>query len=383
MINISWSQVHAFRIQRHSLGQPAPKEDLLDVVSGTCGIQAQVLSAAQLAMRARIHGLTAPEIEHALWRDRNLVKVWCMRGTLHVLPARELPLYVAALKPYRLKQEQRWMARYGVDAAAIETMADAVLTALGAGPLTRKELSQAILPRLEDSAPQFQDLLEHGWGGLGKYVCLQGELCLGPNQGQEATFVRRDQWLSGWEEVRREEAENWLLVRYLQSYGPAAVQDFAAWAGIAVRDASRIWDRLRGEMCTVDVAGSQAAILKRDLHVLQEAALAAENVRLLPHFDVFLLGQHSKSHLVDDDSYKRVYRAAGWISPVVLINGHIAGVWSHRQRGKRVQISIEPFGRLSRSQRAAIDKCAAGIAEFLESSLELAYTGTTARYPAN
>jgi len=106
-------------------------------------------------------------------------------------------------------------------------------------------------------------------------------------------------------------------------------------------------------------------------------------VRLLPHCDVYLLGHRSKSHLIDDASYTRVYRAAGWISPVVLINGRIAGVWSHRKRGKRLQVSIEPFSPLSQSQRAAIEERAADIAEFFESSLELACTGTAARYPAN
>ena len=383
MSSVTWSQVHAFRLQRHFLGQPASAGNLLDVVSATCGMQAQVMSAAQLALRTRIHGLTAPEIERALWQDRTLVKVWCMRGTLHVLSARELPLYVAALKPYRLKQEQRWMARFGVDAAAIETMADAIFTALSAAPLTRREVSQAISPRLRNDAPQIQELLEHGWGGLGKYVCLQGNLCLGPNQGQEATFVRRDQWLKDWEDIPGEMAEDLLLKHYLRAYGPATVQDFAAWAGLAVKDASRIWGKLQAEMCNVDIEGSQAAILERDLHILREAALATEDVRLLPHFDVYLLGHRSKSHLIDDAHYKRVYRAAGWISPVVLINGRIAGVWSHRQRGKTLQVSVEPFGQLSRSQRAAIESRAADVADFCAASLKLEYTGTTAKYPAN
>ena len=275
------------------------------------------------------------------------------------------------------------MARYGVDAAAIEAMADAIFGALSADPLTRREISQAISPRLRKGAPQIQELLEHGWGGLGKYVCLQGNLCLGPNQGQEATFVRRDQWLSGWKDIRGEVAEEWLLERYLQAYGPATVQDFAVWAGMAVKDASQIWGRLQDAMCTVDIEGKPASILKRDLHALQSAALAAEDVRLLPHFDVYLLGHRSKAHLVEDANYKRVYRAAGWISPVVLVNGRIAGVWSHKLRGKRLQVAVEPFRPLSRSQRVAIEERAASVAEFFESSLELAYTGTAARYPAN
>lgn len=383
MNSITWPQVHAFRLQRHFLGQSEQPQYPTNVVSATCGLHAQVLSAALLALRVRAPGLSGRQIEHALWQERKLVKVWCMRGTLHVVTAHKLPLYVAALRPYLLKQEQRWMARYSVDAAAIETMANEILTALRGGPLTRREISEAILPRLKKSAPGVRELLEHGWGGLGKYVCLQGDLCLGPNRGQEATFVRRDQWLSDWQEIPGDVAEVWLLKRYLQAYSPATVQDFAAWAGIAVRDASKIWARLQNEMRDVDVEGTRAVILERDLAALRQAALAAEDVRLLSHFDVYLLGHRSKSHLVADACYKRVYRAAGWISPVVLINGRIAGVWSHRQRGKHLQVYVELFEQVSKPHRAAIECCAADVAEFFESSFKLEYTGTTAKYPAN
>ena len=327
--------------------------------------------------------LSVQDIERALWQDRTMVKVWSMRGTLHLLPAHDLPLYVAALKPYRLKQEQRWMARYGVDAAAIEIMADAILSALSDRPLTRRELSQSLLPHLHRDTPQIQELIEHGWGGLGKYVCLQGDLCLGPNQGQEATFVRRDKWLASWDDIPGEVAEVLLLEHHLQAYGPATVQDFAAWAGMAVRDARRIWDRLQGEMCTVAVEGKTAAILERDLPTLQDAELAVEEAHLLPNFDVYLLGHRGKSHLIDDAYYKRVYRAAGWISPVVLINGRVAGVWSYTRRGKKLQVAVELFAVPSRRLRAAIERCAADVAEFFDSSLELTYTGTAGTIPAN
>ena len=383
MNGFTHAQVHAFRLKRHHLERPAQPGKIRDVVSDTCGIQAQVMSAAQLALRVRSLGLSVAAIERALWQDRDLVKVWCMRGTLHVLPAHELPVYVAALKPYRLTQEQRWMARYGVDTAAIQAMTEAILAALGEIPLTRRQLSQKLNAGLRKHAPQVMELVEHGWGGLGKYVCLQGDLCLGPNQGQEATFVRRDMWLSNWEHVPGEEAEVLLLKRYLQAYGPATVQDFSFWAGMPVKDASRIWRRLQSEMQDVTVAERTASILKSDLPTLQETKSAAEAVRLLPHFDVYLLAHRSKTHLVEDGIYKRVFRAAGWISPVVLVNGRVAGVWSHARRGEVLQATIELFDKLSRPQYAAIEQRAADVARFFDSSLELAYTSTAGAIPAN
>ena len=383
MRDVTWPQVHAFRLWRHGLGPSSHPNTLLDVVSAICGVQAQVMSAAQLALRARLRGVSVLEIERALWQDRVLVKVWSMRGTLHLLPAHELPLYVAALRPYRLQQEQRWMARYGVDAPAIAAMADTIRSELSDTPLSRRELSQAVRLRLKQHAPQIQDLIEHGWGGLGKYVCLQGDLCLGPNRGQEATFVRRDRWLADWDDTPGEEAEDWLLRKFLHAYGPATVQDFAFWAGMSVRDAKRIWRRIASDKCDVSIEGSPAAILKQDLPLLMARAQGPETVRLLPHFDVYLLGHRSKSHLVDASQYKRVFRAAGWISPVVLIDGRVAGVWSHTRRGKVTQVLVEPIGTLSAHQRSAIEKRATDVAAFFDTTLALAYTGTAKKNPAN
>lgn len=377
MDKVTWPQVHAFRLDRHFLSETATPQRLQDVVEGTCSMQAQVMSAAQLALQARQQAITATTIERALWQDRKLVKVWCMRGTLHLLSARELPLYVAALKPSRLRFEQTWMARHDVNEHAIEAMADAIVAALNNGPLTRRQLSDALLPRLQKQAPQVQRLIEHGWGGLGKYPCLRGDICLGPNRGQETTFIRRDNWLGTWEDIPHETAVPSLLRRYLQAYGPATVQDFAFWAGMPVKEARHAWLGLGDEIRAVSLAESTAGILERDLPDLLHAELADESVHLLPNFDVYLLGHRNKVHLVDDANYKRIFRAAGWISPVLLIDGRIAGVWSQQKKGKRLLIQLEPFGKLTRRQRRAFESSAANLAVFLQATHELAFTGKT------
>jgi DNA-binding NtrC family response regulator len=60
---LTWSQVHAFRMARHHLDRPAPKAQVARVVADSCGVQAQVMAAAQLALRVRIRGLTLEDVE--------------------------------------------------------------------------------------------------------------------------------------------------------------------------------------------------------------------------------------------------------------------------------------------------------------------------------
>src|SRR3989442_1180294 len=84
---VSADQVAAFRLTRHHLATPAPKASLARVAGDMCGAQAQIMSAAALSLRARIRGLRPEDVEKALWRERTLAKVWCMRGSVHLLLA--------------------------------------------------------------------------------------------------------------------------------------------------------------------------------------------------------------------------------------------------------------------------------------------------------
>jgi hypothetical protein len=93
----TFAKAAAWRVQRHHLGRRAPAGAMLAVASRICGLHAQVLSTAELALWARVEDLPRRWVTRALWEERTLVKTWAMRGTLHLLPASELPEWHAAL----------------------------------------------------------------------------------------------------------------------------------------------------------------------------------------------------------------------------------------------------------------------------------------------
>ena len=99
MVRLTWEAVLAWRTARQGLASRAPAGDLLAVVSRLCGVQAQVASSAELTVWARLEGLERGTVDRLLWEERALVKTWAMRGTLHLLPAAELPRYTAASAP--------------------------------------------------------------------------------------------------------------------------------------------------------------------------------------------------------------------------------------------------------------------------------------------
>jgi hypothetical protein len=88
-------------------------------------------------------------------------------------------------------------------------------------------------------------------------------------------------------------------------------------------------------------------------------------VRLLPHFDSFLLGHRTRQHLVGPRDHIRVYRPQGWVAPVILVDGRVAGVWAHAREGGRLRIRVTGFGVLSRRVVAGIRGEADDLGRFL------------------
>jgi len=135
-----WASVSAWRMERRHLTRRA--HDALAVISDLCGLHAQVMSSAQLALAARVDD--PPAVEDLLWRERVLVKTWAMRGTLHLLRADELPLYTgaqAALEP-RTEQGAR-LRHHRLTASDAQTLLTRVPEVLEDGPLTREALAAA------------------------------------------------------------------------------------------------------------------------------------------------------------------------------------------------------------------------------------------------
>lgn len=106
---LTWDQVRARRLARSHLLTPAPRERLAAVVGQVCGVQAQVMGAAELAVGARVDGVVQRDVRDELWQRRTLVRTYGPRGTLHLLPARELPIWMAALQAIPNHRGAMWV----------------------------------------------------------------------------------------------------------------------------------------------------------------------------------------------------------------------------------------------------------------------------------
>jgi uncharacterized protein YcaQ len=380
MLKLTWPRAAAWRIRRHHLDRRAPAGSMLAVASRLCGLHAQVMSSAELTLWARVEDLDRSAVRRALWEDRTLVKTWAMRGTLHLLPARELPLWHAGLSTSRrYLREALWKKYFGITLAELDQVTEAIGAALEGRVMAREELVREVV-RITGSAAYGAKLAESSWGTVLKPAAFSGRLCFGPSVGQRVRFTRPDTWLS---EARfpmgppidAETAPAAIARRFLAAYGPATPHDLARWwGGSSSVSTARAWIASLGEeVSSIDLAGVPAWMLTEDARELREVP-TVRSVRLVPGFDQYVIGasRHAEQ-LLPGDLRGRVFRPQGWVSPVLLVNGLMQGTWRHEIKGSRVEVAVEPFVEVPAWVRRAAGQEAERLAAFLGCTLKLAW----------
>ncbi|MFD4275926.1 winged helix DNA-binding domain-containing protein [Streptomyces cyaneofuscatus] len=351
-VTVTWPEANARRLARQHLSGPVPGLSPAEAVGAMLGTHAQVLSAAELSVGLRGAGLTRTDVRTALWTEdadrRTLVKTFGPRGTVHLLPAADLPLWTGALSavptgPNPFPKDAR------MTPDQVEEVVAAIGAALTGAELTVDELSEEVVARTGPWAgdrvmPGFQEMWPR-WRQVLHLAGHRGVLAYAPNRGRRATYTN-----PGYTPLPGPDAQAELVKRYLYAYGPATPAHFARWLAAPKRWAEGLFASLAGAG-----AGSGSGAIEEV--VFEDAGPAwvvagdtdfpagpVRGVRLLPYFDAFAIASQPRERLFPGRAFERALgggQAGNY--PVLLVDGTVAGVWHQRRSGKRITVTVEPL----------------------------------------
>ncbi len=351
-------RMHAQLLAGEQASSPA------EVLERMLALQGQDLAAVLWAVGARTRAGQATEgAVLGAMASGDLVRGWPMRGTLHLLPARELG-WMLSLTTERLTTglDQRW-ANLGLDRAQVERGRDVLHDALrGGAALTRAQVQERLTEAgLEPTGGRGYHLI---W-----FASQTGLVCWGPPGTGEQLLVLNEEWIRDPRRLGREEALAELLVRYVRGHGPATLKDFLHWTKLTAAEGREALalagDRL--ERAQLEGTRGVAGQVLLEPSVLPEPGDVPTVVHALPAFDEYLLGFKDKSPVIRREHEPAVVPGGnGVFQPILVSRGRVIGTWGRSTRRGALVPEWRPFGELSAPQTAGAARAFARYARFRE-----------------
>jgi len=307
---------------------------VIGTIEHLVGLQAQAPFPPYYGLWSRLGGFRPDDLA-ALITDRSVVRIAVMRGTIHVVSARDcLPLR-RLVQPVLDRGLRGSFGKQlaGVDPAAV---AAAGRELVEAEPMTFSALGERLAGRWPDHPPAAlaQAVRAHVplvqvppravWGRSGQSLHTSAEHWLGAVADADPASLPT---LAG------------LVTRYLAAFGPATARDVTAWSGLSGLRA--VLDELRPSLLTFrDEHGTELFDLpsapRPDGDVPAPVRLAAE-------FDNLVLSHADRSRVISAASFGRLSTSNGVFPGSVLIDGFVAGMWRLARAKHAARLTIELF----------------------------------------
>ncbi len=321
------------------------KVPVLAAIERLAGLQAQWPPSPYVGLWSRIAGFTRDALERPILRG-DVVKPTVMRGTLHLVTARDYPMFWWALRDMPTWYDDAHLAH------ALEAL-DGARTLAEKEPLAHKEA----LAWLEREHGHTDDLERRRI-----FPAVRRRAHLLHTPGSALWAGRPTAVFHPYPEPEPMEvlaARTGLVRRYLAAFGPSTRADIADWSGLRVADFAEALDALEPLRRARDENGRELLDLPRA--PLPPADTPAP-VRFLPKWDSTLLAHADRTRVLPEDLRKTVIAKNGDVTQTFLVDGLVAGSWVADKQGA---IALTPFAPLPRVARREVDDEAARLEAWL------------------
>jgi hypothetical protein len=319
---------------------------VMTAIERLAALQAQWAPSPYIALWSRLEHFKRESLWSAIEKKHAVVRARLMRGTLHLVSARDFYAYAVATQDLQRGAWNRLQVGQGMDPKAVARLA----VEFAREPRAKEDVVEHLTERLGSFGGPYKWLI---W----RFVSAHADLVSAPpgghwaNGGTDAPYVAARHWIAAGSRPPEEDALRLLINRYLAAFGPASLADIAQFAGQVPARIRPVLERLAPSLRRFsDEQGHQLFDLPR---APRPNADVRAPVRFLPRYDELLIGYEHRDRVIAARHRPAVYSKNAIIEAVFLVDGLAAGTWSLETTRADAVLRIRPFRTLARGDRAA------------------------------
>ena len=331
---------------------------IVAAIERLAALQAQWSPSPYIALWSRLRDFRRPKLWSAIERHE-VIRARLMRGTLHLVSARDFYAYAVATQDLQRGAWNRYQIGRGVDPKKVAALA----IAFAREPRPKEDVLEHIQERIGGTLGGPLSWL------VWRFVSAHADLVTAPPGGHweyggtDAPYVAARHWIARGERPSEEAAIETLVRRCLAAFGPATLADVAKFAGQVPGRVRPTLVRIGPKLRTFsDEEGRLLYDLPRAPR--PDGDLAAP-VRFLPRYDELLIGYQHRDRVIAPAHRRAVYTKNGIVEAVVMVDGFAAGTWSLVRAKTDAVLRISPFARLAPRDRVPVEAEALELLPFL------------------
>lgn len=327
-----------------------------DVSKNLVGLHSARLTTPYITLYSRVTNFQTKDLHAELYKKKNLIKLRCMRKTLHTVPIEIASIFHQSTIKIRLSDCFSVYKKMKIQDETIIKFKKYISDIVKDKPLSSNEILDRIINNrtLSDESLKINHLSEKEritfYRTIIKHLWEEGTFCyINANKhwgsenrlyGFTKTFYPNLDLFS----FSIEESQKRLIYHHIECYGPVTEKDIIWWSGLSQKVIRESMESFSDELISIKIYELDYIfyMTKKDYKKFINFPEVDSNwFSLLAHEDPSLKAYYeSRYRYVNSKNYEKLFNSIGEARASIMLNGEVIGLWEWDKKKMKIQYSL-------------------------------------------
>lgn len=336
--------INEYIFMKHNIIPGSQKNSIVDVARNHLGLHSARIMTPYTTLCSRLNEYKPEMLTSQLYEEKNLIKMRCMRTTLHMVPMDIASILHMATLDLRLAECKLFYTRNNISIESIEDLENELVDFVNETKFSY-EIENKILERMyfiDDSIKKecAKKTLKYFWEkGLFCYVNTANNW---ENEERKYAMTKTFYPDLDFQQFNIEQAQKLLVYEYIKKFGPATIKDLSWWSGLSIKTIREIINNYQDTIVEFRIKNfeSEFYMLATEFEELEKyKPYNSDWITLLAYEDPSLKGYYeSRNRYVNEKYYNLLFNQIGEVRASIMYNGKAIGIWEWDKKYKRINL---------------------------------------------